>query len=59
MGSRIGSTKLYSSGGRTVLVFSGNGCPRVNIAGRTAKFRDDFSKGFKTSKALARMIGHV
>ncbi|MCL4373854.1 MAG: hypothetical protein M1360_03160 [Candidatus Marsarchaeota archaeon] len=57
MGSRISEKgRLYVNGNRIVFVSSGSDCPRINIAGETAKFRDDFSKGFKTSKGIAKLI---
>ncbi|MCL4373853.1 MAG: hypothetical protein M1360_03155 [Candidatus Marsarchaeota archaeon] len=57
MGSMVNERgKLYVSRNRIVFVSSPNGCPRINIAGETAKFRDDFSKGFKTSKGIAKLI---
>ena len=50
--------KFYSNKGRIVFVSSGTNCPRINITGssKTAKFRDDYSKGLKTSKAFAKLI---
>jgi hypothetical protein len=58
MGSRIGTTKLYVTGGRTVFVASGSGCPRVNLVGQGTelKVRDDYSKGFKSKRSLFRAV---
>ena len=57
MGSVINEKgRLYVNKSRIVFVSSGHDCPRINIAGETAKFRDDFSKGFKISKNMAKMI---
>ena len=57
MGSIINEKgRLYVNKSRIVFVSSGDNCPRINIAGETAKFRDDFSKGFKISKSMAKMI---
>lgn len=54
MGSKIGSTRLYMSGRKTVFVASGSSCPRINIGKTTVNFRDDYSKGFRISKQLAK-----
>ena len=50
--------KLYTSGGRVVFVSSGGSCPRINLTERseTVKFRDDYSKGFRTNKNLAKLV---
>jgi hypothetical protein len=59
MGSKISeSGKLYSNKGKVVFVSSGANCPRINVAGssKTVKFRDDFSKGLKTSKSFAKLV---
>ena len=51
--------KLYSSKGRVVFVATEKeSCPRINLtnSSKTAKFRDDFSKGLKTSKSFAKII---
>lgn len=59
MGTKISeSGKLYSNKGRVVFVSSPNSCPRINLtnSSKTAKFRDDYSKGLKTSKAFAKLI---
>jgi hypothetical protein len=59
MGSQISeSGKLYSNKGRLVFVSSPNGCPRINLSSssKSAKLRDDFSKGVKTSKSFAKLI---
>lgn len=55
--SKVG--KLYVSKDRIVFVAtSSNGCPRINLtqSSKTTKFRDDYSKGFRTSKSIARLI---
>ncbi|MGC8687359.1 MAG: hypothetical protein ACP5RM_01515 [Candidatus Micrarchaeia archaeon] len=57
MGSIINEKgRLYVSKSKIIFVSSGNDCPRINIAGESAKFRDDFSKGFKTRKEIAKLI---
>jgi hypothetical protein len=57
MGSIINEKgRLYKSKGRIVFVSSPDDCPRVNIADGSAKFRDDFSKGFKISKSMIKKI---
>ena len=57
MGSKIGTTKLYQTGGRTVFVASGNACPRINIAsGKTLKVRDDYSVGFRANKKIFKTL---
>jgi hypothetical protein len=60
MGSKLGGPgKLYSAKGRIVFVATTkDSCPRINFTGasKTVKFRDDYSKGFKTSKPLSKLI---
>ncbi len=52
--------RYHSNKGKNVFVASGGGgqCPTINVikSGKSAKFKDDYSKGFKTSKALAKFI---
>ena len=53
------SGKLYSSKGRVVFVATEkDSCPRINLTneGKKVKFRDDYSKGFKTPKSFAKLI---
>ena len=59
MGSKISERgKLYSNKSRIVFVSSPEGCPRINLtdSSKNVKFRDDFSKGLKTSKSFAKLI---
>ena len=56
MGSKIGTTKTYTSGSRTVFVASGTGCPRINTTKTLVRLRDDFSNGFKISKKLTKAL---
>ena len=58
MGSKIGTTRLYETKGRTVFVASGSSCPRVNLVGKGTglKVRDDYSKGFKSKRSVFRAI---
>lgn len=58
MGAIIGRYKMYSSGGRTVFVATHNNCPRINLMnnGSEVRFRDDFSKGFRTGKNIAKAL---
>ncbi len=49
--------RLYQSKSTTVLVFSGNSCPRIKLSSESAVFRDDFSDGFRLSKQLAKTVG--
>ena len=59
MGSQISENgKLYSSKGKIVFVASGTNCSRINLTGssKTAKLRDDFSKGLKTTKSFTKLI---
>ncbi len=52
--------RLYANKNRKVFVASqgGNCCPVINVTqkGDFAKFRDDYSKGFKVSKRIAKVI---
>jgi len=50
--------RLYANKSRVVFVASGNECPRANITyeGKTAKFRDDYSAGFRVSKKIAKVL---
>ena len=59
MGSMIKNRgKLYSAHGRITFVSSPAGCPRINLSnsGKSVKFRDDYSKGLRVHKAIARLI---
>jgi hypothetical protein len=59
MGSGVAEKgRLYVNKGRRVFVATNAGnCPTINVTrGKFVKFRDDYSKGFKTSKTLARAI---
>jgi len=57
MGSKIGTTRLYKTGGRTVFVASGTSCPRINMtAGKTLRVRDDYSTGFRASKRIFKAV---
>ena len=57
MGSKIGTTRLYKTGGRTVFVASGQSCPRINLTeDRALKVRDDYSRGFRTSRAIFKAV---
>jgi hypothetical protein len=58
MGSKIGTTRLYETKGRTVFVASGSSCPRINLIGQSLglKVRDDYSKGFKSKKSLFKAM---
>ncbi len=54
-----GLGKVYSNKGKIVFVASGQGnqCPTIKVTrNKSVKFRDDYSKGFKISKALAKSI---
>lgn len=51
--------KLYSNKGRTVFIATEKeSCPRINFTkeSKSVKFRDDYSKGFRTSKTLSKLI---
>lgn len=48
--------KLYISNSKTVFVSSGQNCPRVAVTEKQVKFRDDYSKGFKSSKKIAKLL---
>ena len=41
-----------------VFVATGANCPRINVmnTGSKAKLRDDYSKGLKLSKSLAKLV---
>ena len=55
MGGKVSTTgRLYVTGGHTVFVSSPNSCPRINIAESSVRLRDDFSKGFKAGKIIAK-----
>ena len=57
MGSKIGTTRLYRTRGRTVFVASGNECPRINMTdGKTLRVRDDYSTGFRASKKIFKAV---
>ncbi len=57
MGSKIGTTKLYKTGGRIVFVASGNNCPRINMtSGKALRIRDDYSTGFRANKKLFKTL---
>jgi hypothetical protein len=53
-----GLGKVYSNKGEIVFVATGNsGCPTIKVThSKSVRFRDDYSKGFKVSKALAKSI---
>ncbi len=51
--------KLYSNKNKLVFVASPtSGCPTINVVSSRdrAKIRDDYSRGMKVSKALAKII---
>lgn len=56
MGSKIGTTRLYTTRGRTVFVASGTNCPRINVVKTSVKLKDDFSDGFRTNKKLTKAL---
>lgn len=51
--------KLYSNKNRTVFVATEkDSCPRINFTSisKSVRFRDDYSKGFKTSKSISKLV---
>ncbi len=52
------SGRLYKGKNKNVFVASNGECPRIDIArtGQTARFSDDYSKGFRVPKSLAKVI---
>lgn len=52
--------QLYANKRKLVFVASQNGktCPTISLmnGGQEAKFKDDFSKGFRTSKSFTKLI---
>lgn len=61
MGSEVAEKgRLYANKNRTVFVASQGGslCPTINITrdGKSAKFKDDYSKGLRISKAFVKLI---
>jgi hypothetical protein len=61
MGSEaVGKGRLYANKNKMVFVASSGGalCPTINITrdGKSAKFKDDYSKGLKISKAFVKLI---
>ncbi|MGI0060193.1 MAG: hypothetical protein ACREBJ_10550 [Nitrosotalea sp.] len=59
MGAKISANgRLYANRGRIVFVSSGKDCPRINATyiAKEVRFKDDFSKGFKVSKTIAKLL---
>jgi hypothetical protein len=51
-----GHGKLYGSKNRITFVATGSGCPRVNLIGKIARFRDDYSDGIRINKSVTKLI---